>query len=78
MTTRLAKSQAVLKYSTPARGASEFSDRTAVLVDEERGGAFVKRRPGVCMDLLWGCTTKGVGYGSWSANISPVVKFNAW
>ena len=30
---------------------------------EGRGGAFVKRRPGVCTGLLWGCTTKGVEGG---------------
>ena len=55
MTTRLVHDVA----SDSARGASEFSDHTAVLLDEERGGGFVKRRPGVCAGLL--CTTKGVG-----------------
>jgi hypothetical protein len=58
-----------------ARGASEFSDQAAVLVGEERGGAFVKRRLEVCTGLLRGCTTKGVGQlraQSRSSNISPL------
>jgi hypothetical protein len=42
-----------------ARGASEFSDQAAVLVGEERGGAFVKRRLEVCTGLLAGLYNQG-------------------
>ena len=41
----------------------QFLDRAAALVDEERVGAFVKRRPGACTGILWGCTTKGTQRG---------------
>jgi hypothetical protein len=42
-------------------GASKFPVYAAVLVDEERGGAFVKQRPGVCTGLLWGWRRRGLG-----------------
>ena len=61
LTTRLVQPQAILNTQLPVRGASEFSHRGAVLAGEERDGAFVKRRLGVCTGLLWGCTTQGVG-----------------
>ena len=45
-----------------ARSANEFSDQAAVLVDEERGGAFVKRR----LEVSYGPPAGLYNQGGWS------------